>query len=121
MNSYQLNEVLSSEAMSEHYCLVLCSCPKGDTAIRLAEEIVSRQLAACVNILPGIISVYPWEGKIESDQEQLLLIKTQSDLFAQLEAFIKEHHPYELPEIITAPINHGSTEYLNWITQCINS
>ncbi len=107
--------------MSEQYCLVLCTCPTDNTATRLAKEIVSRQLAACVNILPGITSIYSWNGKIETDQEQLLLIKTQSDLATPLEALIKEHHPYELPEIITVPISHGSIEYLHWITQCINS
>lgn len=107
--------------MPENYCLVLCTCPKNDTALLLAKRIVSSRLGACVNILPGIISIYRWEGEIATDQEQLLLIKTRSDQFQQLKTLIKELHPYELPEIIAVPINHGSTEYLSWLDKCINT
>lgn len=108
--------------MSEHYCLVLCTFPDDDdAAIQLANKIVAGRLGACVNILPGITSVYPWKDQIETDRERLLLIKTTTEQYAQLETFIKSHHPYELPEIIAVPIKHGSTEYLNWIDKCLNS
>jgi periplasmic divalent cation tolerance protein len=71
--------------------------------------------AACVNILPGITSVYAWEGEIETAEEQLMLIKTAAGCYGPLETFIKNHHPYEVPEIIAIPIEQGSSDYLEWI------
>jgi periplasmic divalent cation tolerance protein len=78
--------------------------------------LITERLAGCVNIVPGLASVYPWEGKVEKAQEHLLLIKTETDSFAALEAFIKTRHPYELPEIIAVPVVRGSVDYLEWIT-----
>jgi periplasmic divalent cation tolerance protein len=102
--------------MSTGYCLVLCTCPDADAARKLAEALVAERRAACVNIFPGLTSIYPWEGRIETAEEQLLLIKTEAGGFDGLEAFIKARHPYQVPEIIAVPIVSGSADYLEWMT-----
>jgi periplasmic divalent cation tolerance protein len=102
--------------MSTEYCLVLCTCPDAEAASHLAEVLVAGRHATCVNLVPGLTSVYPWEGKIETATEHLLLIKTEAAVFGELEAAIQAHHPYELPEIIAVPIVRGSNDYLEWIS-----
>ena len=102
--------------MSVNYCLVLCTCPDADTANELAVGLVEQRLAACVNVLPGVTSVYGWEGRVEKSSEQLLLIKTEAAGLPGLEAFIKQQHPYEVPEIIAIPIEGGSQDYFDWIS-----
>lgn len=106
--------------MNQDYCLVLCTCPDHSVAKRIAEVLVSRHLAACVNIIPGITSVYFWKGKMENEQEQLMLIKTASSHYTEVERCIVEQHPYELPEVIAVPLRQGSEQYLAWIRQCLN-
>ncbi|MFM8330180.1 MAG: divalent-cation tolerance protein CutA [Candidatus Methylumidiphilus sp.] len=103
------------------YCLVLCACPAGDAAQSLAEILVRERLAACVNILPGVLSVYVWQGALEHSPESLLLMKTRRDAYPQLETRLRALHPYELPEIVAIDIDHGLPEYLNWISQCLSS
>ncbi len=102
--------------MSTEYCLVLCTCPDAASAETLAEAVVAEHLAACVNIVPGLLSVYAWEGAIEKAQEHLLSIKTESGVFEELEAFLKSRHPYEVPEIVAIPLARGSADYLEWIS-----
>ena len=99
--------------------LVLCTCPDGQVAEKIAEFLVTEKLAACVNILPGIRSIFSWRGKIENEKEQLLVIKSIEQNYAALESAIKTQHPYEVPEIIAAPITLGSAEYINWIQESI--
>ena len=89
----------------------------GEPTESLARFLVEEHLAACVNILPGLTSVYPWEGKIETGSEALLLIKTERMLYQKLEAELRERHPYELPELIVIDIERGLPDYLNWISQ----
>jgi periplasmic divalent cation tolerance protein len=101
--------------MAAEDCLVLCSCPDAKTARELAGVLVEQRLAACVNILPGVTSVYAWEGRIETTEEQLLLIKTMAGHYLALEACIKQRHPYDVPEIIAVPIERGSADYLDWL------
>jgi periplasmic divalent cation tolerance protein len=100
--------------------LIFCTCPDQKSADMLAEQLVTGKLAACVNILPGIRSVYTWQGELESAQEHLLLIKTHSDKFADLEAAIKQYHPYQLPEIIAVAVERGSADYLKWLDSCLH-
>jgi periplasmic divalent cation tolerance protein len=107
--------------MSTNVELILCTCPDKDTAKKLAYLLVSKKLAACVNILPGVTSVYSWEGEIESVQEQLLLIKSNKENYQTLETMLFKHHPYEVPEIIAVPIERGLPEYLDWISTCLSS
>jgi periplasmic divalent cation tolerance protein len=103
------------------YCLVLCTCPEGEAARSLAETLVGERLAACVNILPGLTSVYVWQGALESSREALLLIKTERRAYPRLEARLRELHPYELPEIVAVDIERGLPDYLNWISQCLSA
>lgn len=96
-------------------CLVLCTCPSAQSAHELAGALVESRLAACVNILPGVTSVYGWEDRVESAEEHLLLIKTVAEQYESLETFIEQRHPYEVPEIIAVPIERGSKRYLDWL------
>jgi len=104
-----------------HHRLCLCTCPDEQTARDLARSLVEARLAACVNILPAISSVYVWQGQIEQDDEVLLLIKTQQQRLADLEAHILERHPYELPEVIAVPVTEGLTGYLQWLDDVMES
>lgn len=101
--------------------LILCTCPDAEVAERIAGELVGLRLAACVNILPGITSIYAWQGRIESAQEHLLLIKSHSSRYAAIEAAIHASHPYEVPEIVAVPLERGSAAYLQWIDSCVAS
>ena len=106
--------------MTDNAEIILCTCPDKTTAEQLAHLLIDGNLAACINILPGITSIYQWQGKIESAQEHLLLIKSNEINYSAIEAKIKAHHPYELPEIIALPVAHGLPEYLNWIDSCLS-
>jgi periplasmic divalent cation tolerance protein len=86
-----------------------------EEAATLANELVRRRLAACVNIVGPIDSVYRWKGAVENSQEFLLLIKTTSDQFGNLKAALQEMHSYEVPECIAIPVEDGLAEYLRWI------
>jgi periplasmic divalent cation tolerance protein len=98
------------------YRVVLCTCPDEACGQELAGALVEEKLAACVNIIPGIKSVYAWKGAIETDPECLLVIKTRQACYARLETRLQALHPYELPEIISVPIEAGLAGYLAWIT-----
>ena len=102
---------------NDKYCLLITTCSDADFAEKLAESVVVEKLAACVNIVNGVKSVYQWQQKIEVGQELLLIIKTKRQLIELVENKLKELHPYELPEIITVPIEAGSSEYLNWLAE----
>jgi periplasmic divalent cation tolerance protein len=95
--------------------LVITNLPDQESAQHLAETLISRQLAACVNILAPCTSVYRWQGKLETTQEIPLLIKTLAIHYSKVESAIRQEHPYELPEIIAVPVHAGLPEYLAWI------
>jgi periplasmic divalent cation tolerance protein len=101
--------------------IVLCTVPDRDSAEEMANILIADNLAACVNILPGITSVYRWEDKIEQGNELLLVIKTARTAYKALQAKIVDLHPYELPEIIAVPIEDGLPAYLNWLTQSLET
>lgn len=84
-------------------------------AVELATKIVESQLAACVNIIPKVRSIYQWKGKIEDDSELILMIKSRQSKLPQLTDFVKINHPYEVCEVISLPIQHGNQAYLDWI------
>lgn len=96
--------------------LVLTNCPDEATANALALAVLEDKLAACVNLLPSIQSVYRWRGAIESAVEIPLLIKSTAANYPALEAKIRELHPYDVPEIIALPITHGLPAYLDWLS-----
>ena len=95
--------------------IVLTTCGSAEEAERIAHALVERQLAACVNIVPQIRSVYRWQGKVESAAEWLLVVKTTAGKFAGVRDAIRELHSYELPECIAIEIVDGSPEYLKWM------
>jgi periplasmic divalent cation tolerance protein len=97
--------------------IVYTTCGKAEDAERLARCLVEERLAACVNVVPGVRSFYRWKGKIENDTEFLLMIKTARGLVDQLRQQLEKVHPYELPELIVAPIIDGSPNYLAWLEQ----
>ena len=102
-------------ATGQEYLVVLCTCPDQECAHSLARQLVEQGLAACVNTLPGVKSTYLWEGKVESADEHLLLIKTSRAHYPRLEARIRHLHPYRTPEVVALPITAGSAEYLSWL------
>jgi periplasmic divalent cation tolerance protein len=97
--------------------IVFSSFPDEARARETADRLVGERLAACVNILPGLTSVYRWEGKIEAASEVLLLIKTSEGAYPQLESALKACHPYELPEILAVATVEGLPQYLRWVEQ----
>jgi periplasmic divalent cation tolerance protein len=99
--------------------LVLTTAGSREEAQRIARTLVERRLAACVNIVPGIESIYRWQEKIEQADEWLLLIKTTSSAFERVRAAIQELHSYDLPECICVEIEDGSAEYLKWISDSV--
>lgn len=94
---------------------VFMTAPNKEEARLLAETLVTNRLAACVQILPDIESVYRWQGAIERQSEVLLIAKTMRNKFADLEREVRRIHSYETPEIIALPITEGSTSYLEWL------
>eukprot|EP00245_Coleochaete_scutata_P003407 TRINITY_DN15029_c0_g5_i2.p1 TRINITY_DN15029_c0_g5~~TRINITY_DN15029_c0_g5_i2.p1 ORF type:complete len:177 (-),score=28.33 TRINITY_DN15029_c0_g5_i2:190-720(-) len=88
-----------------------------DEAKKLATSIVENKLAACVNIVPGIESTYWWEGKVSTDAEVLLIVKTRQSLVDSLTRHVEANHPYDLPEVIALPIVAGNSKYLKWIEE----
>lgn len=95
--------------------LVLTNVPDIETAQAIAHTLVTRRLAACVNILPAVHSIYQWQGAVEEASEITVLIKTQQQRYAELEDAIRDMHPYDVPEIIVIPIVSGLAKYLKWI------
>ncbi len=97
--------------------LIFCTCPDRECAETLANTLVDEHLAACVNLLPNILSIYHWKGQRETTEEVLLLIKTHSGVYPILERRLRQLHPYELPEIIAVPVENGLPAYLDWISE----
>lgn len=104
----------------DRYCVILCTCPDQTSAELIANTLVKNKLAACVNIVPGLTSIYQWQGNLEKSQELLLIIKSRSEVFSSVENAILTHHPYELPEIISIPLKNGFSNYLSWIDDNID-
>lgn len=100
---------------SQEFIVVLCTVPDSETGARLGRGLVEQHLAACVNIIPGVRSLYSWEGEVKDDAEAQLLIKTRRARYDELAEHIRTHHPYSEPEIIALPIANGSASYLAWI------
>jgi periplasmic divalent cation tolerance protein len=101
--------------------IVLVTTPEDDTADRIADALVKERLAACVNIMPGIHSVYRWKGEVARDRESLMIIKTTAARYADLEARVKQLHSYTTPEVIAVRIDRGSAEYLDWLAESTTS
>jgi len=97
--------------------VILCTVPDEATAEKMAKGLLEERLAACVNAIPGVKSFYRWQGKIETDNEIQLLIKTRSKRFDELAAWISANHPYEVPEVVAIPASQVSDAYLAWAVE----
>ena len=99
--------------------VVLITAGSEAEATKIAKVLVEQKLVACVNIVPGIRSIFQWEGKVTEEQECLMIAKSVSQVFDQVTSAVKALHSYEVPEVIAFPIQHGLPEYLNWIGDVI--
>ncbi len=96
---------------------ILCTAPDMEVAARLSRGLVDARLAACVNAIPGVRSFYRWQGEVKEDPEVQLIIKTRANRYPDVERWILEHHPYEVPELLAFSIEAGSPSYLKWLEQ----
>jgi len=101
------------------YQLVLTTCPDETVAKNIAKHLVTEKLAACVNIIANITSVYNWQEKLQCDNEVQLVIKTEEDKFTHLNERINQLHPYDVVEVIALNIQQGDKQYLNWISNSL--
>jgi periplasmic divalent cation tolerance protein len=99
--------------------VVLTTVARAEDAEYIAREMVERRLAACVNLLPPVTSVYRWQGEVTREQEHVLLMKTHKDRFEALRTRLVEIHPYETPEVIALPVVAGDAAYLKWIDESL--
>ena len=97
------------------YIVVLVTASSKKEAKKITNVILEKKIAACVNMIPGIKSLFHWKGKIDKASEVLLIIKTRKDLFKKLEKIVKQNHSYAVPEIIALSVVQGSKDYLDWI------
>ena len=108
---------LTQMTQNDKPIVVYSTCPDEATAKMIATALVSRRLAACVNIIPGMISIYRWDGAMTSDQEVVLIIKARAGLVEKIISEIKHRHPYDLPSIMVLPVVSGCKEFLSWLMQ----
>jgi len=99
--------------------LVLTTAATPEEAARIGRALVEERLAACATALPGALSIYRWQGKIESSEEAVLLLKTEADRLSALEARLRELHSYETPEFLVLAVEGGSDRYLAWLHTCL--
>lgn len=95
--------------------VVLVTAPGEEEALKMAKALVEEKLAACVNLIKGVRSIYSWQGKVEDEPEALMVIKTKEELFDALLGRVKELHGYSVPEVIALPVLKGSADYLKWM------
>ena len=114
-SSASLGQRSVSDGVTTGLSMCYVTVPNEEVATNLSDKLVKSKLAACVNVIPGIKSTYVWQGKVNRDPELQLIIKTRNSLRAELIKFVKENHPYEVPEIICTDIAAGSPDYLKWI------
>lgn len=106
-----------SEPIADGVRVALVTAPDAETGARIARTLVEERLAACVNVVPGVRSIYRWEGRVEDDDEVLLVVKTRADRAQALEARVRALHPYDLPEVLLLPTAGGSEPYLAWVAR----
>lgn len=100
---------------AEGYVVVLVTASAEEEAARIGRKLVEARLAACVNIVKNIRSIYRWEGRIEDDSEVLMIVKTRREHFGRLKDLVKQAHSYSVPEVIALPVVEGAEDYLEWI------
>ena len=100
--------------------VALSTVGSAEDADRLARALVERRLAACVNVVPGVVSHYRWKGELQRDEERLLVIKTRTERIEALREALRELHPYDLPELVAFEISEGSPAYLKWLDEGVS-
>ena len=103
--------------MTTEFITVFITAPNEEEASKISRTIVEERLAACVNIIRSVRSIYRWQGRVEDESEVLMIVKTKRTLFVRLQERVKELHSYEIPEIIGLPVIEGSKDYLDWLGQ----
>merc|ERR1712002_1058005 len=101
------------------FSMAFVTAPSHEVAKKIAGGLVKNKLAACVNIIPGIVSVYEWQDEINEDPEVLMMIKTRTSRLEELTQYVKENHPYDVCEVISSPIAQGNQPYLDWLGQIV--
>lgn len=107
--------------MTTGYQIVYCTCPDHATAEKIATQLVKEKLAACINIIPHLTSIYHWKGEVKKGNEVLMMIKTHTDKMTLLEETIIGLHPYDFPELISINIESGNRAYLEWVHNVVHS
>lgn len=107
--------------MKSEVVVVLCTFPDFEKARQIGAVLIERQVAACINIMPGVTSIYRWKGEIEEESEVLGVIKTTAEAYPALEAAILELHPYDTPEVLALPVGQGAGKYLEWVAGQVQS
>jgi periplasmic divalent cation tolerance protein len=102
--------------MAQEVLVVLVTCPP-ERAQQIATALVEERVAACVNVVPSLQSIYRWKDEVHSDGEALLIVKTAQDRFEALKQAVLRHHPYELPEVIAVAVDRGHAPYLEWVVE----
>lgn len=105
--------------MATDVLVVMCTLPPGEAAAGIARAVVEERLAACVNILPGMRSIYAWEGELQDNAEQLAILKTTVDRFEDLRTRLLQLHPYSVPEIVALSVVDGHLPYLGWVRDSV--
>jgi periplasmic divalent cation tolerance protein len=105
------------ENMSENHLVMLCVVPDRGSGERIARALVQERLAGCVNLVPGVVSTFRWEGEVKQEDELLMIIKTAAGRFEAVRAAITMTHPYDTPEVIALPIIEGDARYLTWLVE----
>lgn len=108
-----------TSAASHEYSACVTTVSTDEAARKLARSLIEARLAACINIIPGVRSIYEWQSAIQEDNELILMIKTRREHVPQLIEFVKKNHSYEVPELIELPINSGNPDYLSWIDSIV--
>ncbi|MGO0577392.1 divalent-cation tolerance protein CutA [Ornithinimicrobium panacihumi] len=111
----ELNDVTDQTSTGQQLIEARISTPDGETARRIAETLVGGSDAACVQILGPMASVYQWKGELHRSNEYLLLVKTIEGAFPRVVDVVREHHRYDIPEVIAVPVNYGLAEYVDWV------
>ncbi|XP_076240201.1 cutA divalent cation tolerance homolog [Calliopsis andreniformis] len=121
MRIISANSYRNMSSFAGIHSVAYVTVPTQEVAKKLAHGLVKNKLAACVNIIPGITSVYEWKNEINEDSELLMMIKTRTDTVDALTKYVKENHPYEVCEVISLPIQNGNDKYLQWISEIVPS
>ncbi|KAI5646450.1 cutA1 divalent ion tolerance protein domain-containing protein [Phthorimaea operculella] len=110
-----MSDITSGSVDADKYSVAYVTVPDMEVGKKLAHGLIKEQLAACVNIIPELTSIYMWKGEVNEDKELLLMIKTRTSQVDKLTEYVRSHHPYEVCEVISLPIKNGNPPYLKWI------